>query len=104
MKGERVLMLPTPETGKFPDGFDTGSICYWTDDGHHMLYLPSGGLGNLDQHTVTNHEDGTITVSPSILLTRPGNREVRRHGFIRRGVWEPCGDDRPHTKGAHDVP
>lgn len=88
--------LPTPEPGKFPDGFDTRTICYWWDDGYGawMLYLPGGGLGNLRSHDVTQHEDGTITVSPSILVTNPKGTK-RRHGYLKRGVWEPCGDDRP---------
>lgn len=93
---EHAKRLPTPEPGHFPDGFDTQTICYWRDHrGVWMLYLPGGGLGDLSQHDVTEHEDGTITVSPSILVTSPRPAgERRRHGFLRRGVWEPCGDDR----------
>lgn len=37
-------------------------------------------LAGLSAHQVTEHEDGTITVSPSILI-----REW--HGFLERGVW-----------------
>ena len=49
---------------------------------------------------VTEHEDGTITVSPSILLASYGlHGERRRHGYLKRGVWEPCGDDRPVQEG-----
>lgn len=47
---------------------------------------PSGALGNLANHTVTEHEDGTITVSPSILVTGA----VSWHGFLERGVWREC--------------
>lgn len=43
--------------------------------------------GNLAAHTVVEHEDGTITVSPSILIrTHLGSW----HGFLERGVWREC--------------
>lgn len=43
--------------------------------------------GNLKGHTVTEHDDGTITVSPSILIqTVVGDW----HGFLERGVWREC--------------
>lgn len=48
---------------------------------------PKGHTGSLKQHEVTEHEDGTITVSPSILVT--GGREPW-HGFLERGVWREC--------------
>jgi hypothetical protein len=44
--------------------------------------------GCLRGHTVTEHEDGTITVSPSILITQPGVGIW--HGFLERGVWREC--------------
>lgn len=49
---------------------------------------PNGMLGNLNSHSVTEHKDGTITVSPSILITEnlpTGN--IQWHGFLERGVW-----------------
>lgn len=52
---------------------------------------PIGGLGNLANHTVTEHEDGTITASPSILVTsRDGDEKTVWHGFLERGVWRSC--------------
>jgi hypothetical protein len=47
-------------------------------------------LSDLSLHTITEHEDGTITVSPSIKHT--GNNEgwtkkIVWHGFLERGVW-----------------
>lgn len=62
------------------------------------VVLPIGdgdgyGIANLDNHTVREHEDGTISVRPgdgssnSILLT--GARGVRWHGYIERGVLLP---------------
>ena len=48
-----------------------------------MCCTPNGMLGNLSKHEVTEHEDGTITVSPSILVTG----EKSWHGYLERGVW-----------------
>lgn len=50
-----------------------------------MARPPVGHLGDLRNHEVTEHEDGTITVSPSILVH---NWDVGDwHGFLERGVW-----------------
>lgn len=42
---------------------------------------------NLSKHDVTEHPDGTITVSPSILVT---SHRGRWHGYLRAGEWEQC--------------
>lgn len=50
---------------------------------------PNEYLANLAGHTIVEHEDGTITVSPSILVivyNPPGNW----HGYLQRGFWEDC--------------
>lgn len=39
--------------------------------------------GSLIDHTIVEHEDGTITVTPSILDPRPGGY----HGYLTNGVW-----------------
>jgi hypothetical protein len=40
---------------------------------------------------VTEHEDGTITVKPSIGLGRAGAPGgFARHGFLTRGEWREC--------------
>ncbi len=41
-------------------------------------------LANLSAHEVIEHEDGTITVSPSILVT---GHDGQWHGYLERGVW-----------------
>lgn len=51
-----------------------------------MCNTPNGHLGDLGQHDVDEHEDGTITVSPSILVTLVGTGEGW-HGFLERGVF-----------------
>jgi len=48
---------------------------------------PNGLLCTLTKHTVTEHEDGTITVSPSILCKRNGAEPLTWHGCLERGVW-----------------
>jgi hypothetical protein len=55
-------------------------------DGVWMVRPPRSHLGSLINHEVVEHEDGTITVSPSILL-QYGDGEVLWHGFLERGVW-----------------
>ena len=55
------------------------------------LYEPGAGLSpnghhaNLGAHVVVEHEDGSITVSPSIGIN-DGRGQVY-HGFLERGVW-----------------
>lgn len=68
---------------------DDGSVCYWKDaDGVWWIYLPYCGAGRLSKHTVEEHEDGTVTVTPSILMTGHRNGEqTQRHGFLTKGVW-----------------
>lgn len=57
---------------------------------------PNGLTGLLRQHEVTEHEDGTITVSPSILVCWPNrSKPMRYHGFLREGVWETLPDSDP---------
>jgi len=43
------------------------------------------GVGALPLHTVIEHEDGTITVSPSILVT--GHHGATWHGWLEKGIW-----------------
>jgi len=45
-----------------------------------------GKMGGLDNHTVVEHADGTITVSPSILCGLGEGRSW--HGYLRAGVFE----------------
>lgn len=61
-------------------------------DGRWYARAPSGDLGCLVAHDVTEHDDGTITVSPSILITqRRDGRDVELwHGYLERGMWRTC--------------
>jgi hypothetical protein len=58
----------------------------WT---HWEVTAPDGHGGRLDPsiHTITEHEDGTITVSPSIDFSKRVAGGF--HGYLQRGVWRP---------------
>lgn len=52
---------------------------------------PEIHAGNLAAHDVTEHEDGTISVSPSILIEGyEGDSVILWHGYLERGVWREC--------------
>jgi len=84
MKGTRIDnppgLLKPGEYGKI-DG-------YW----HGCPPQEHVGFGalfaNLSGHDITEHEDGTITVSPSILITQHDGQTW--HGYLERGVWREC--------------
>jgi hypothetical protein len=48
---------------------------------------PNGHAGNLSAHTVIEHTDGSITVTPSILVNFVNIRQASWHGYLTRGVW-----------------
>lgn len=66
---------------------------WWTQP-YWICCAPNGHGGNLARHTVIEHEDGTITVSPSILIStsRDGGKTMIElwHGYLERGVWRSC--------------
>lgn len=81
---------------RHPDVPDVRQPHSWMEPGGYRRVLyptgwtweamtPNGLLGNLAQHDVVEHDDGTITVSPSILVDAP--RESSWHGYLERGVW-----------------
>lgn len=72
-----------------PDGID-GGYAPVTSDGvrTYMCRTPNGHTGNLANHDVTEHDDGTITVSPSILVENSNGEGW--HGYLERGVWREC--------------
>lgn len=82
VKGTRVypeingeLLLSPGDFGEF-DG-----IWYAMPPGAKRL------LANLKNHDVTENEDGTITVSPSILVT---GHDGEWHGYLENGIWREC--------------
>jgi hypothetical protein len=83
---------------RLPDGTDWSSAvpngAYWKSvhDGRWDATTPNGLLANLRGHQVTEHDDGTITVSPSIEVNRGRANPTKGywHGFLERGVWRSC--------------
>jgi hypothetical protein len=53
-----------------------------------MAVSPTGLAANLSAHEVIEHEDGTITVDPSILVEQPNVGSW--HGYLERGEWRMC--------------
>lgn len=66
---------------------------WWTRP-YWMGCSPNGHACTLSAHQITEHEDGTITVNPSILIRRScdhGQTWVELwHGYLERGVWRSC--------------
>ncbi len=64
---------------------------YWFDPATQcwLVCCPNGLYGNLCRHQVVEHDDHTITVSPSILVTyhHAGDGVQQYHGYLERGVW-----------------
>ena len=54
-------------------------------DGHWIAMTPNGHCASLRRHAVVEHDDGTVTVSPSILVS--DSTGALWHGFLERGVW-----------------
>ena len=86
----------------YDEFFDTGPGAYWKvivkgePEPLWMNFPPCGHQGRLAtqtqdnaRHTVTEHDDGTITVSPSIFCHNGGEdgRQPCWHGFLEHGVW-----------------
>lgn len=56
------------------------------NDGDWMGMTPNGHLANLSKHKVTEHDDGTISVEPSIKVRT--QEETLWHGWLTRGEWK----------------
>jgi hypothetical protein len=56
-------------------------------DGKWYCVTPSGRYGGLEKHQIVEHEDGSITVSPSILVSEPQVDDTPWHGYLEHGVW-----------------
>jgi hypothetical protein len=83
VQGKRVELIPQP------GGFQllkAGEYGKWTD-GTWYGCTPNDQGCNLGAHEITEHEDGTITVSPSIEVT---GHDGYWHGWLKHGVWEQC--------------
>lgn len=57
------------------------------DKRNAWVVTPTGdGPARLDGWDLTEHDDGTITTSPSI-LAHPSGDKPGWHGYLERGVW-----------------
>ena len=65
--------------------YEPGDFGQWRKRWYAMT--PSGMLAGLSNHAVTEHDDGTISVLPSILVN-DGQKDW--HGYLERGVWRAC--------------
>lgn len=78
----------TRVNGKAPHQLLPGEYGKWSEDGNYYGIPPGTDLcANLAAHKIEEHEDGTITVSPSILVS---DNRSSWHGYLKRGNWEPC--------------
>lgn len=82
-KGDFAKMLP-------------GDYCIDTT-GVWWVYPPKDGCGpvRLDGWSITEHGDGSITVSPSIFVNPPQVVRVNKdapswHGYLEQGIWREC--------------
>lgn len=70
------------------DDIQSGDYWFVTHMDHRDLWFrdPNGNVGRCCKHTLTEHEDGTVTVEPSILDRDVDGTELF-HGWLRRGIW-----------------
>jgi hypothetical protein len=73
------------------DGNITANECEYGKDGNDNWYgTPPGfltGYANLSNHEVIEHDNGKITVKPSIECK---NHLHYWHGFLKNGFWVSC--------------
>jgi hypothetical protein len=87
--GRRVYPNEKGELWLAPGDYGKAANGEWlarppTDPSQHLS-------GSLKNHDVVEHEDGTITASPSILITgHEDDCKVEWHGYLVRGKWTSC--------------
>lgn len=73
-------------------GLILDKICYWKlINGSWRIHIPGPGLVCLKNHTVSENDDGSITVEQRIVAHghdyHTGERVIRR-GKLTKGAWE----------------
>jgi hypothetical protein len=76
MKGERVWNVE-------PHLLKPGQYTKWSGE-YYAVPPDTALLAGLRAHKIDEHPDGTITVSPSILVSQ-GDQSW--HGYLEKGVW-----------------
>jgi len=88
VKGTRIY----PEAGDLPSDVSAklplGGYAYMPEYRSWIMRSPNGDLGSNggECHTITEHQDGSITVSPSLVFTTG----KKWHGWLEAGVWREC--------------
>lgn len=78
LQGRRLADDTDPLTAEPGDYWQMPSF-----GGQWWIRDPVGNVGRIPDHTITEHDDGTITAEPSI----QDEGEHGWHGHLQRGVW-----------------
>lgn len=98
MIGKRIYHPEGPEPRPRNVELAPGEYCYLPRYNLWLACSPNGHMCTLGQghppdvkgstHDIIEHADGSITVSPSILIS---NAECELwHGYLQAGVWRSC--------------
>lgn len=60
---------------------------YGHSSGQWWCRPPTCDLINISTWHITEHDDGTISVSPSILVYKHDGVTAHWHGYLEHGVW-----------------
>ena len=69
---------------------ENGDYCYNNKKDCWYAKSPNGQIANLINHSVTENDDGTITVNPSIGLYYDNLDSFSYHGYLTKGIWKEC--------------
>lgn len=75
-----------------PWELNPGDYCFRGEGDARFLWVvvPNGnGPARLEGWSVTEHEDGAVTASPSI-LAHANHEHGEWHGYLERGIWREC--------------
>jgi hypothetical protein len=92
LKGRRVIGPVDAYPCDIEPTLQPGDYAKWRM-GLWLIVTPNGLHGSLRDtiHTIIEHDDGTITVSPSILVSLRDNLGTKSwHGYLERGIWRDC--------------
>lgn len=93
VSGQGTRVYPTPDKNGLYPRVNPGDY-YQLTNGDWYGITPTGDGANFQKHKVVEHDDGTITVSPSILISylhpETNQRVECWHGYLERGYWRSC--------------
>ena len=76
------------------NGLQPGEYGKSLEDGTWWFCTPNGHFGRINNKVwkITENEDGTITVSPSIRVSHSidGKSIEDWHGYLVNGIWKEC--------------